>query len=474
MQAELRDTSTAAPMGVDEEVSQAAKEALSVPTEPSTHKVGKEGARGFWGVAQSMLGAGASNAEVQRLAQELMTANPGVTTLHVGDELNLGDGSVSAEALRTYAEMDAGYQVQLAAAAQARAEQDAAAAAQVSSQMLPSHSEGVSDDFLERVRWEDEKWALEQTLGHASAQQGAPWGYHDQFGNRFDTFCASCHDGSDAANRNLGIASNDPGLNFVQGGMRLVAGGAEVATGALLSKTGIGAAIGIPMIGLGINEMDAAAEQMASLRAFPSALEGFAIDELNMSPEAASLALGATQITLGVAAGFVIAPHLAAAEAQVLRRPGDVYGIQLPRTPGLGAESTTAELLAAGSVPGREGVILNQKTVSFPDVWKISENLGVEVSLAREEVGGVQRFVLRSGSPSEVPIAPEVRPIAHTHLPDVPGAVRPELPSTKDIRVLDRLFEGYLRSDPSVRPPMSRVVWGPAPDNQSFFRPVFR
>jgi hypothetical protein len=44
-----------------------------------------------------------------------------VTTLHEGDVLNLGDGSISAEARATDAQMNANYQAQLAAQAQAQA-----------------------------------------------------------------------------------------------------------------------------------------------------------------------------------------------------------------------------------------------------------------------------------------------------------------------------------------------------------------
>ena len=81
---------------------------------PTTITVGKEGARGYWGVAKSMLGAGASDSDVQALALQLMTTNPGVTTLHQGDVLNLPNGAVSAAAAQTYSGMDRGYQAQRA------------------------------------------------------------------------------------------------------------------------------------------------------------------------------------------------------------------------------------------------------------------------------------------------------------------------------------------------------------------------
>ncbi len=79
--------------------------------------VGNEGSRGFWGVAQSMLGTGASDAQVQQLAQKLMSSNPGVTSLRAGDVLNGPADAVSDQARATYSAMDRDYQQQRAAQA---------------------------------------------------------------------------------------------------------------------------------------------------------------------------------------------------------------------------------------------------------------------------------------------------------------------------------------------------------------------
>jgi hypothetical protein len=127
--------------------------------------VGPEGARGFWGVAQSLLGSGASNAQIQNTVLQLITANPNVTTLHEGDVLNLGDGSISAEARATDAQMNANYQAQLAATAQAQA------AATYSSQTNAINPQVAADS------WEN---------GSASNLDWSALPYPDQFTNGLD------------------------------------------------------------------------------------------------------------------------------------------------------------------------------------------------------------------------------------------------------------------------------------------------
>ena len=61
--------------------------------------------------------------------------------------------------------------------------------------------------------------------------------------------------------------------------------------------------------------------------------------------------------------------------------------MELPRSPELGAISTTDELLRTGAIPGAEGVILNQPHVLFNDLWRLSERAGVEFVLTHENTG---------------------------------------------------------------------------------------
>lgn len=125
--------------------------------------------------------------------------------------------------------------------------------------------------------------------------------------------------------------------------------------------------------------------------------------------------------------------------------------IPLQRTEGLGSHSTTSELLSTGAVPGSKGVILSQKTVGFDDIWKMSDELGVEFILTREN----SNFVLRSGSQTSAPIKSGVRPIVHSHPRDEFG-VNSLLPSTADINILNKLWA----QNPNGPRPISQILTG--------------
>ncbi|UXY14522.1 hypothetical protein N8I74_14515 [Chitiniphilus purpureus] len=133
--------------------------------------------------------------------------------------------------------------------------------------------------------------------------------------------------------------------------------------------------------------------------------------------------------------------------------------LALPRTPGLGATSTTSELLQSGAIPDREGVVLTQRTVSFNDIWKFSDNSGVEFMLTREN----RNFVLRSGLPTSVSVLGGVRPIVHTHPVDADG-LNSLLPSRADINVLN----DYWARNPTLSRPVSQIITGP--DQTTIFR----
>jgi hypothetical protein len=131
-------------------------------------------------------------------------------------------------------------------------------------------------------------------------------------------------------------------------------------------------------------------------------------------------------------------------------------GIEAPRTPGLGKVSTMDELLKIKGIPGRAGVILDQKDVNFSDMWKLSNQNGLEYVLTKEN----GNFVLRSGAPDQVKFPAGVHPIAHTHLPDILGQLEPH-PSFTDIDTLNTLW----RENPNSPRPESVIIWGPESDN---------
>ncbi|MEO0443116.1 MAG: hypothetical protein AAFZ92_05160 [Pseudomonadota bacterium] len=133
--------------------------------------------------------------------------------------------------------------------------------------------------------------------------------------------------------------------------------------------------------------------------------------------------------------------------------------IPLPRTEGLGARATTQELLDTGAIPGTQGVILNQRTVVFDDIWKISENAGVEFILTKES----GNFVLRSGSMTTAPVKLGQRPILHTYPTDEFG-INSLLPSTADINVLNAAWA----RNPNGPRPVSQILTGQ--DTPTVFR----
>ncbi|RQY32502.1 LysM peptidoglycan-binding domain-containing protein [Burkholderia stagnalis] len=179
--------------------------------------------------------------------------------------------------------------------------------------------------------------------------------------------------------------------------------------------------------------------------------------QLQRAKEDFAINVGASLIGAGEAGAL-----LKQSGQSILRSAGEVAGpvleqrglskLALPRTPDLGPTSTTAELLQTGAIPGREGVVLSQPNVVFSDLWRLSDNSGVEFLLTREN----GQFVLRSGSPTSAPIPGGVRPIVHTHPLDADG-INSLLPSRADINVLN----DYWARNPSIQRPVSQIITGP-------------
>ena len=154
------------------------------------------------------------------------------------------------------------------------------------------------------------------------------------------------------------------------------------------------------------------------------------------------------------ASGHVVAAN----SGRTLEQVG-LNKLALPRTLGLGATSTTTELLQTGAIPGREGVVLTQRTVPFRDIWQLSDKSGVEFLMTRENGS----FVLRSGSPTSVAVPAGVRPITHTHPLDFDG-INSLMPSRADINVLN----DYWARNPAIPRPVSQIITGP--DQTTIFR----
>lgn len=150
-----------------------------------------------------------------------------------------------------------------------------------------------------------------------------------------------------------------------------------------------------------------------------------------------------------------------AAETSILRSPISINAIEVPRTPNLPKITTLDELLKINGVPGSEGVILNQKVVRNADIWRLSNQNGIEYALTREN----GRYVLRSGALDNVGIPKNTRPILHTHPPDELGRFS-KLPSKADIDKLNRIWE----RKPNGTRPASMILWGSETNQITIFR----
>lgn len=166
-----------------------------------------------------------------------------------------------------------------------------------------------------------------------------------------------------------------------------------------------------------------------------SGIAGLGFSELNALQAVTSSAMA-------MRAGASVVPEL---------QQAGVSRLALPRTEGLGSTSTTAKLLSSGAIPGRQGVVLQQRTVPYADIWQMSEKSGVEFVLTKEDGS----WMLRSGSPTSAPIPGGVRPTLHTHPLDADG-LNSLLPSKADINVLNN----YWARNPTIPRPVSQILTG--------------
>jgi hypothetical protein len=187
------------PVAVDEELGWSADEAPEGPAGGGgaaaeiSVRAGKYGGS-LERIARAHLPEGASQADITSYVGQLFEINgiADARAIQPEDEILLPDANTApATEGRGLYFKDIAVGEQLKAAAQATTEK---AAAQ------------VPDDFLDRIRQEDEQWAASQMLAYAqggsAASQGtlfvAPTDYstgrYDRFGVRHADFCMSCHD----------------------------------------------------------------------------------------------------------------------------------------------------------------------------------------------------------------------------------------------------------------------------------------
>ncbi|MEM6469657.1 MAG: DUF6531 domain-containing protein [Planctomycetota bacterium] len=113
--------------------------------------------------------------------------------------------------------------------------------------------------------------------------------------------------------------------------------------------------------------------------------------------------------------------------------------------------TTIDEILSSNIIPGKHGVVLDQGTVLFDDLWRLSLRDGTEFLLTREN----GQKILRSGTRDSVTAPAGVRPIAHTHPPDAADFVD-EMPSRADINALNLAWSTH----PNRPRPVSQIIVG--------------
>jgi hypothetical protein len=143
-----------------------------------------------------------------------------------------------------------------------------------------------------------------------------------------------------------------------------------------------------------------------------------------------------------------------------------ISSITAPRSPELGAVTTTQELLETGYVPGPQGVILNQQAVSFSDIAALGEKNGIEFSLNRED----GKWVLYSGSQNStaMPIGEDIWNVAHFHPSGYP------FPSEPDLILATQAYDLQLAINPAAIPKPSAIIWGQNPGDTTFYYSKFR
>lgn len=141
------------------------------------------------------------------------------------------------------------------------------------------------------------------------------------------------------------------------------------------------------------------------------------------------------------------------------------------QTPGLPSVTTLSHVIRNRCIPGWQGVVLDQQSIVFSDLWRLSQITGVEISLTKDLYERRVIFRLRSGSrkrsPFTKPMFGLVRIIAHTH----PSGHSQRLPSIQDIENLNDLFLHQLRSQANAQLPHSRVIFGGGLHDYTVFWP---
>jgi hypothetical protein len=128
------------------------------------------------------------------------------------------------------------------------------------------------------------------------------------------------------------------------------------------------------------------------------------------------------------------------------------------------------EVLENGWIPGREGIVITDRSVLFSDMFKATKASGVEFGLTRETIGGQKVFKLYSGGGDNVrlPSGPGIRNIGHTH---PMGTPYPSTGPLSDMTNINLEFLRAVQQNPLAPVPHRRVIWGEGPFDSTIYRP---
>ena len=221
------------------------------------------------------------------------------------------------------------------------------------------------------------------------------------------------------------------GKAFGQGavlvGTAVIPGGAEAEAAGLVGDAGRVAEIA--------GDLGKAGEVGADVgkAADASAGLGSATELTTDASKAADISAGAATKSVGATAASEVGE-----ETTVFEAPGNLGGMEAPRTPGLGERASMSEIVQGTAVPGSKGVILTDQVASpaelYSDMFKLSQQNGVEYALTREG----DDLILRSGAPNKVRVPSQADPLAHTHPFDPETEMPQTMPSRLDANALNR------------------------------------
>ncbi|EAM8905787.1 hypothetical protein CBJ65_21770, partial [Salmonella enterica subsp. enterica serovar Agama] len=136
------------------------------------------------------------------------------------------------------------------------------------------------------------------------------------------------------------------------------------------------------------------------------------------------------------------------------------------------ASSSMEDILTSGKLPGDNGIVITDKTVSYDDLFRLSTNnssgMPKEVLLVRQEVDGEMRYVIYSGEAGRVRVPGGSRPVAHTHPTE---NIYQMWPSPGDMTTINKYYFSQLKLNINHKPQPHTIIWGKNPGDTTIIYP---